>query len=196
MPLIEVDEEEVRKARSLRDTVAAIWNDPTTKLEFQKVVKKKFPGAVTPELDAAAVVESQTGGVTKEVEELKKQIAADKAEREQQDKLRSLETNYAAGFDKLRRNGWTEEGIEGVKKIMEEKGILDHDIAAAYFEKQHPPQDLISPNGRTGAWNFMDDVREDESDLKKLIESKGENNALLDKMAREALTEVRGQSRR
>ena len=42
----------------------------------------------------------------------------------------------------------------------------------------------------------MENVNDGEKDLKALIDSKGENNVLIDKMAREALFEVRGQTRR
>lgn len=192
--MVEIDEEDLRKSETLRNTIGTLMSDPETKLLLQQAVKKKFPNAVTPELDAATVAANAAAPLAKDFEAFKKEVTEQNAKREHDEKLRLLNANYDAGFDKLRRDGWTAEGIDGVKKIMEEKGILDHEIAAAYFEKQHPPQDLITPNGRTGAWNFMDGVGEEDADLKKLIETKGENIPLLDKMTRDALVEVRGQS--
>ncbi len=78
---------------------------------------------------------------------------------------------------------------------MEDKGILDADIAAAYFEKQHPPQAPVTPGG-SGAWNFMDMPADGDADLKKLVETKGESEQLIQKMAIDALNDVRGASRR
>ena len=78
---------------------------------------------------------------------------------------------------------------------MKEKGIVDPLIAAAYVEKMLPPQLPATPSGGT-SWNFIEGVQDGEADLKKLIESKGNYEPLIDKMAHEALSEVRGQVRR
>ena len=84
---------------------------------------------------------------------------------------------------------------------MEDKGILDHEIAADHWDKQHPPQMPISPNGRGGAWNFMETNPGAEKDpqqefVDKLIATQGKNDNLIDKRAFETLTEVRANTRR
>ncbi len=191
MPTVEVDEEEVRQNHRLRQTIATLMADPDTKLSLQKLVKKKFPTASTPELDAAEAVEAKQGSVSKEIDELKAQIAKDKQERDDRERLTKLNSDFEGGFERLRQAGWQKDGIDAVRKVMEEKGILDHDIAVAYIEKLHPPQSPLTPGGQ-GAWNFMDQVADDETDLKKMIETKGENGPLLDKLVRETLNDVRG----
>ena len=99
-----------------------------------------------------------------------------------------------AGFAALRRDGYTQEGLAEVRKIMDEKGILDPAIAAAYFEKLHPPPTVVTPVGAIGAWNFTD-TPEGDSDVKKLLETQGRSEALSDKMAMAALADVRNQRR-
>ena len=129
------------------------------------------------------------------LEEQEQLIKKDKEDREKNEKLAEINSKIAAGKAQLRRDGWTEEGITGVEKIMEERGLLDPLDAAAIFEKQHPPQMPVTPSG-TGAWGFLDNVKDTEADLKKLIETRGESASLLDKMTHEALSEIRGPSRR
>jgi hypothetical protein len=74
---------------------------------------------------------------------------------------------------------------------MDAKGILDPEDAALIFERDNPPPPPAMPGG-SGPWNFMEPSPESGDDIKKLIESKGENGLLLDKMVREGLAEVRG----
>lgn len=195
MPLVEIDENELRNLRTLQNTVSTVMKDPIAKLKVQEAVKRVIPNAQTPELDATVMQYRLDEEREERIAKLEKQIADDKSQREADEKMRGFKSTYDSGFDKLRQDGWTDTGIDEVKKIMEEKGITDHAIAAAYWEKLHPPQAPVAPNGR-GGWNFMEQINDGDADLKKLIESKGENSALVDKMAFDALTEMRQPGRR
>jgi hypothetical protein len=193
---VEVDEVDLQRSVKAREFVETIWNNPKARrklLEAQKEVKPDDP--MVKELDRPDPIEDRFAALTKQNDELRKEIADDKAKREQDDKLSQLKRQRADGIAQLRRDRWTDEGIKGVEAIMEEKGILDPLDAAAIFEKAHPPQDPILPGG-SGSWNFLEPAPAESDDLKKLIETKGENNFLLDKMAREALMEVRGPTQR
>lgn len=194
MPTVEIDEEEVRANRVLRGVVSKILSNPKAKLLVQQAQKMVDPGAVTPELDQQGAIAEPVAAMQKRLDDMEKELKTRDAEAEKNAKLASIGTNIEAGKAKLRREGWTDEGIAGVEKIMDEKGILDPEIAAAYFEKQHPPQNVAAPSG-TGAWNFLEQPTDGAADLKALIENKGEG-LVVDKLAREALNEVRGQSRR
>ena len=88
--------------------------------------------------------------MSKTVADLRKEIADDKAEREKKIRLDALNGTVEGGLAKLRRAGWTDEGLTEVRKLMDEKGILDSEIAAAYYEKQHPPQTPATPSGVGG----------------------------------------------
>lgn len=196
MPIVEVDEEELKRSRTLTETIAKIMADPEAKLKIQEATKKVFPNAVTPELDAVRARAESEGGVAKEMAALKKQWEDEKIEAANQRKLDALKTGIEDGLARLRRQGWTDDGIDGVRKLMEEKGLLDVQIAADHFEKQHPPVGVVSPGGQ-GAWNFTDmQTGETDADMQKFIDSKGESIPLLDKLINTALSDVRGQSRR
>ena len=72
-------------------------------------------------------------------------------------------------------------------------------IAAAYIEKQNPPQPPAMPGG-TGSWNFLDIPAEDkDADNKRLITQtalKESSDSVTDKMARDALNEFRSATAR
>ncbi len=191
----EIDEVELLRLRKQDATVHALMSNPKAKKKIFEAYKEHDPNARIPELDMEEAARQPVVALEKTVADLTKQIADDKAEREKQAKLESLNGSVEKGMAKLRGAGWTDDGLGEVKKLMEERGILDPEIAAAYYEKNHPPQTPATPRG-VGGWNFVDQVQDGEADLKKLLETRGNNEALADKMAREALNEIRGATRR
>lgn len=193
--MVEVDEEQLLQSQRLRATVEKIMADPKARVLVEQAHKLVDANAKTPTLDAQKTANEPLEAIQKQVSDF---IAAQTKASEDaatKRKLDEIEAKKTSGLAQLRANGWTDEGIKGVEKIMEEQGILDPDIAAAYFEKLHPPQTPIKPGG-SGAWNFLDMPKEGDDDLKKLVETKGEHDGLLQKMAMDALAEVRGTSRR
>ena len=195
MPTAEIDEVELLRLRRQDQTVHALMANPKAKRKVLEAYREHDPNARIPELDAEAAAAAPVNELSKTVADLRKEIADDKAEREKKIRLDALNGTVEGGLAKLRRAGWTDEGLTEVRKLMDEKGILDPEIAAAYYEKQHPPQTPATPSG-VGGWNFVENVQDSEADLKKLLDSKGNNEALADRMAREALGEIRNQSRR
>ena len=193
MPVVEVDEAELLQHRTLSRVAGAIMANPQAKKLLQKAHKLVDPQARTPELDIDEVVESKVGDIAKELRELKAQREAEKAENEQRQTITALTTAIETGIEKLRHSGWTDEGIKGVRELMNEKGILDVEDAAVLFEKKHPPPVPNTPSG-SGSWGFLDfDEKADGAeDLKRLIETRGESEPLLRKMTNEALAQVRG----
>jgi len=195
MPAVEIDEVELLRLKRQDQTVHALMSNPKAKRKILEAYKEQNPNAKIPELEIEEAARKPVEDLSKTVADLQKQLADDKAEREKTASLDALNGKVEAGLAKLRRAGWTDEGLAEVRKLMDEKGILDPQIAADHYEKQHPPAAPATPSG-VGGWNFVENVQDSEADLKKLVESKGNNEALADKMAREALQEVRGASRR
>ena len=190
MPMVEVDEVELQKSKKLRDTVEKMLKNPKTRRSFLEAHKTVDPETPIPEIDSAAPVLEAVDATTKRIADLEKKIETDAAERERTAKLQSLESKRTDGIALLRRAGWTSEGIAGVEKIMEEQGILDPAIAAAYFEKQHPPQAPVKPSG-SGGWNFAEAPAEENTYTKKLLETKGQVDGIVDREAHDALQEFR-----
>jgi len=196
MPLVEIDETELQQSTSARRFLETLMRNPKARrkvLEAQKEVKPDDP--MLKELEQPDPVEELRASYSKELSELKKELAEKEAKREQDEKLSSLKRIEDDGIAKLKSEGWTEDGIKSVKEIMDKKGIMDPLDAAAIYEKAHPPATPVMPN-QYGGWNFAEMPKDDNDDLKKLIESRGESNQLIDKIAGDALRDVRGQSRR
>ena len=194
MATVEVDELELQQNRSLRSLMEGLAKNPRTAKKLHSLIKEIQPDA--------KLAEPPEDPYDKKLTALENELAAERkarqeaeAKREQDDKIQSLQTKQDEGFAELRRNRWTDDGIEKVKKVMEERGILDVEVAASYIEKQFPQQQPVVPNG-SQSWNFLELPADNSDDLKKLIETKGESVPLVDKMAREALADIRGQQRR
>lgn len=192
--LVEVDEEQLLRDKNLRAQVERIMANTDARLLVEQAAKIVDKDAKTPLLDQRKVVEEPVSKIEKKLDEFIAAQNKDREEREAKAKREEINTQVSAGIARLRAAGWTDDGIKGVEKIMEEKGILDADIAAAYFEKQHPPQAPVKSGG-TGAWNFLDQAPDGDADLKKLVENRGQSEGLIDKMAMDALAEIRGSRR-
>ena len=197
MAAVEVDEVELLRLRKQDQTVQHIWGNPKARRKIQEAVKEADPNMRIPELEIEEAAKAPVLALEKTVNELREQIATDKAEREKNDKLNALNTSVEGGFGKLRKAGWTDDGLVEVKKLMEERGIIDPEIAAAYYEKQHPPQVPATPSG-VGAWNFGEVADDTDAYSKALMASKNaaENDSLVMREAGKALQEIRGAGRR
>lgn len=192
---IEIDEVELLRLRKQDQTVHALLANPAAKKKIFEAYKAQYPDARIPELEAEQAIQQPIKALEQTVEELKKQLGDERAEREKDAKLGALEKTIEAGKAKLRNAGWIKENIDEVEKLMQERGILDIEIAAAYYEKNHPPATPATPSG-IGGWNFIENVADDsDKELKALLDSRGQNEVLADKMAREALNEFRGARR-
>lgn len=196
MPAVEIDEADLLRLRRNSDTVNSMLKSPSAKRKLLQALKEVKPDdPAVKELEQPDPTEVRFDALEKRNAELAKQIEDDKTTRERDGKLSVIKAEQDAGFALLRQDKWTDEGIEKVRKVMEEKGILDVAIAAKWIESQMPPQNPVVPGGGS-SWNFMDMPTDGDADLKKLVESKGENEQLLRKMAHEAISEVRGSPRR
>jgi hypothetical protein len=194
MPQVEIDEAELLRLRRTGETVASMFKSPSAKRKLLEALKDVNPNdPAVKELDQPDPVMDRFSKLENELAAERAARAADKAEAEKNSKLESIQREQDAGFAALRREKWTDDGIAKVKAVMEEKGILDVAIAAKWVESQMPPPADIAMPGGTGGWNFADALAgEQDADLKRLIDTKGENEGLLRKMAGEAIAEVRG----
>lgn len=192
MPMVEIDEEELRKNRQLAGVVEKILANPKGRALLQQAHKEVNPEAVVPELETRQMIENSLSEVKKTVDDF---VKSQKEEREAHEKAAreaSAKSRIDEGFARLRQQGVTEEGIKGVEELMEREGILNPEVAFSHFEKLHPPPPLSTPTNFSGAWNFLQTPTDGGEDIKQLIESRGENNAVLDKMISQGLNEVRG----
>ena len=195
MPAVEIDEVELLRLRKQDQTVHSLMANPKAKKKILEAYKEQNPNASIPELEAEEAARKPLLELQENFTKLQKELADEKAEREKQAKLGSIGEQIERGKMRLREERWTDEGIAEVEKIMQEKGITDVEIAAAYYEKKHPPAVPVTPRGQ-GAWGFVEGVADDEKDLKSMLDARGQNEMLADQMARKVLNEVRGASAR
>lgn len=195
MPTVELTEEQIRSNQALQATLQKIVANPEARTLLQRARKIAEPDAVIPELEQHAKVETTMSDLGKKIDDFISSQEKNKAEEKAAAEKARMESRMEQGFAKLREAGVTDEGLEGVKKIMVDEGITNPEIAWAHFERLHPQPAPVLPNG-TGGFNFIPNGPDTSEDIKKLIESRGENAQVLDKMARDALVDVRGGSRR
>ena len=197
MATVELDEVELQRLHKQDQTVRALMNNPKAKKKIFEAYKEANPDARIPELELEEAAKAPVLKLEQTVSELQKQLLEDKAEREKETRLSSLNSSMERGFAKLRSQGWLDDGIENVKKLMEEKGYLDPEDAAAIYLSKNPPPAPATPSG-VGGWNFMEPPADDETYVKAIMASKqaAENDQLVMREAGKTLQEFRGAQRR
>jgi hypothetical protein len=190
---IELEEGEYNNLMALRGVAAKIVAKPESRRLLEQAQKLVDPNAATPLLDE----EARQMAPVKELEKTVNERIA-KFEKEQEDAKREatlagIAARQTAGLAKLRRDGYTDEGVAAVQKLMEDKGLLDVEDAVAIFERANPPQMPSTPQGgMTGtAWGFADVNADSDKLIQELIGSKGQSESVTDRMAINALNDFR-----
>lgn len=195
MAAVQIEEQDFQRSETLRKTVAAMLQNPTSRRKLLEGYKVVAPNASIPEIDAAKPIEDKFEALQKQIEEDRSERKAERAKDEDERKLAKLRADHEKGRQKLRAAGYTDEGINGIEELMDQKGLLDHEDAAVIFDKKNPPADPAKSSG-FGSYNFFETQEKGDDEMKRLIASKGEDEGLLRTMINSALTDVRGQSRR
>lgn len=118
--LEELTPNEVLGLASLTNQLAS---DPATRTEFLKMLKKKNPGMVIPEIDAAEAVHG-------EISKLKEENAKLREEFSNNELRRNIEGKRS---DAMKRHRLTDDQMTEVEKLMVEKHLPDYDTAAEFF---------------------------------------------------------------
>lgn len=195
MAKVEIDETELLNYRSVSHAVQAILKDPEAADLLVRAKRKALPDAPPGDYEKQrAPIEN----VSKELAELRKQMAEDKAERERAARVAEFTATWEGGKGKLRQAGYTDEGVAAIEKLAQERGIPDLEAAQALFDKLNPPQEPSSPSG-FGTWDFFstDDKGQPQDDyIKRLFDSRGDDDNAVLREARKVLQQERGQARR
>jgi hypothetical protein len=194
--VIEVDEAEYNQMVALRGVAAKIVAKPESRRLLEQAQKLVDPNASTPLLDEEARNMAPVRELEKTVNERIAKFEKEQEDAKREQTLAAIARRQEDGFAALRREGFLDEGIEKVKKLMEDKGLLDPKDAAAIFLRDNPPQMPSTPSGgMTGtAWNFADTAAESDKDIQALIGSKGDGpiaDAAVMRLASSALNDFR-----
>lgn len=190
MAMIEIDESEFHRLQRLSSTVAKIAGNPNAKLLLQQAHKTVDANALTPELDEQEKKKAADGEWQKKFETLQAEIQADREKRDSDKKLDALTAKFNEDRKALLGEGYTPQFIEALEKEMTEKGIPSHEIALAWYLKKNPPPEIAAPRG-FGSFDFTAPPKEEETFIKELFMSKGDNDTAVLKAAGEAIADVR-----
>jgi hypothetical protein len=173
--MAQIDDNELVLLRSARQLLDGLMTDPKTKRDLQKLVKMKHPNVVTDD----DLAEPTIAPIKAELEELKKF--------KQQIEDERIEAKFQASFDDLKDDGWTEDGLEKLKKLMIDRQIPDVYAAAALFEKQNPPPKPLAAAIKTNEWSLGS---HDDEKFKRLLQdpdrfARDEAAAVLNEVATE-----------
>ena len=154
MPVTLTDEQYARLngAHTLLDQLMV---SPKTKRDLQKLVKAVHPNVVTDD----ELAEPTIAPLRAELEELKS------FKKKYEDS--QIENQFSSAFKRLQDDGWTEDGVEKLKKLMVDRQIPDVDAAAALFEKQNPPARALPPAVQSRDWSIGD---KDDDKFKRLLD--------------------------
>lgn len=195
----EIDETRLGNLNTIAQIADGLLKNPKTRKAYLTQVKEAFPNMPIPEIDAAAPLNQEVASIR---EEFVKELKAIREERENEKKDRQLDgirSQYNKGKQTLLDLGYTPEGIADVEKFMETNNILDFDIARKAYEFDNPRPAPARPS-RGNYFDLMDQKSAGGDDyIKKLFETGGQDESVLDAQISTVLTEARqglGQMRR
>lgn len=190
MALVEIDDATLAAQQQVVSTMQKLLNNPKTRRQILQAQKELDPNLVIPELDVAEPFRGEISEVRSTLAELQKSLAEERAEREAREARAQLQERWNSGRSKLRANGYTDEGMSEVEKFMEEKGIADHEIAAAAFERLHPPSEPVRSVGSNRFDIFEPENR--SSEHMKALFANPDDSMALDALINDTLRQVRG----
>jgi|SRR5215472_3515690 len=194
MAKIEVDEEQWNLGQRTLATMRKIASNPKNARALETMHKEIDPNVSTPLADADKIANERVSTLEKQLADMRKENEDQRKKDEEERSQGLLRSKWETGRQKLKDQGFSDAAIDKIEKeIMEPKGIIDHEDALTIWEKKNPPPAPTMPGG-VGSWNFLETSPEDkDSDIKRLIDTRGNSDVLTDKMARDALTDFRQQ---
>jgi len=188
MPLMEVDEADYNVKSSAKALFDRIGNNPKTRAGLHALIKEVDPSVVIPEYEAKQAALSETESLRKEIDGLKKGMSEKEEAAQQKELEKKFESIVRDGRSKLRKLGYTDEGIEAVEKLMEAEGLANYDHAEAVYAKKNPAkEEMVAPVNFSKAWDIAKPA-ESDADHKLLM---SDPDAFSRKMVNEVLNEFR-----
>lgn len=191
--LVEIDESELLSLRGVNEVVSAMLANPQARPLVLRARKIQDPRAPIPEIDAAQPFNHAMEAVRREIGDWRKEQHERDQKREAEETTRKFTENWERQKDSLRQQGWRSDGIAEIEKFALERGVADLELAAAGYEKLHPPAEPLNTNGY-GSWDFFTPSEGDQKNfIEKMMESKGDDEGALRAETHKALTEFRSQ---
>lgn len=191
--IVEIDESELLNLRGVNEVVGAILANPQSRPLMLRARKIQDPKAPIPEIDAAAPMHHALQAVRNEVAEWRKEQTEREQKREAEEVSRKWTADWERQKQSLREQGWRADGIAEIEKFAIERGVADLELAAAGYEKLHPPSEPVSGNGY-GSWDFFTPTEGEQTGfIEKMMASRGDDEGALRAETHKALQEFRSQ---
>lgn len=191
---VEVDEATWNQMQSVVRLAEQIHANPEGRKLLELAHRTIDPKAKAPTIEQEQRFSQPLNDIQKQIADLTATVTKRFEDEETGKKLDAIRRQQDEGFQRLiDEQGYRPEGIEQIKKIMSDKGILEPEIAAAYFEKTNPPQTPITPTGSNSV-NFIEafnDQSESNKAYNELLNSRGESESALNRLVQESLQDVR-----
>lgn len=165
--MADIDDAQLAELQRAHALLKDLYADGDVGMDFRKIVKKKFPKAVMPELDAVNAAEKAGADLEKKIGELSTGVSK-KIDDFLAARAKEKEDADVANFEKrvkdiVKERGYTKEGEEGLIKLMKDRGINDPNDAAILFEAGQPKV-KAKPRAYSTRMNFVaPEGKEDEA---------------------------------
>ena len=174
--MADIDDNQLRQLQESHALLQAIYGNKETKRDLERLAKKVNPKAVTTD----DLAEPYLQPLKDEIKEL----------RDFKSNIEKMQSDYheQSAFDRLRQTGYTDTGVEEIKKLMADRKINDPEVAAAYWDKTRPAEP-VAPNGISPSmWDFENSLQDNQEDMALLLKN---DDAWLDRMTARISSEKR-----
>src|ERR1700757_206012 len=171
--MAEISDAALAELQQAHQLLKSLYDDSAVGFDFRKMVKKKFPNASIPELQALEKTEELGTGLEKKFEEMKTAATKkidDFLEERRKEKEQAQVDAFAERFEKIvKERGYTKEGREKVLQLMKDDGIQNPEHAVLIFEANQPKPDP-KPREFSSRMSFISPDDKDDANFKKLME--------------------------
>lgn len=194
---VEIDETQLASLQNTAKIVQGLLKNPNTRRKVLEAYKEYDPQAAIPELDVTEPVVKRMNDLEGAVIEFMKKEREDREKERTEARLEQIRAEADRGRRMLAERGYTAEGISKLEEFRNQKGLVDYNDAVRLFELDNPPPAVAEP---ASGMNFFDMMHNDvsvESDFnKRLHDSLGQDDSAVDRMARQAIADMRGAASR
>ena len=155
--MAEFSDDQARTLLGAQALLDKLLKSPKTRMETERLIKQHYPETTITD-DIAAPYMSKIDSLEKKLDSFLKKNSDDADESRFQNQLNQLRSD----------RGYTDEGLDKIKKLMVEKSIPDAIVAADHYEKLNPPKAQEPSTFTPSSWGFG--KKTDDADLKLLFE--------------------------
>lgn len=150
----EIDEQELLQLQRGFALLEQLQGDPKARSHLERAVKVKYPDIKTQEEQIEEVSAPHVARVNEAVEALNKRMA-DLDAREQKAAEDAADNALLSSFQRLQSQGYTNEGISQIARLMSDRKIADPEAAAALYDRMNPRQVEAPPSAwEPQHWNI------------------------------------------